>query len=70
MADDLRFVISVDDRDLIRTQREQKKFQANLVLIEKAFRDGKRSAFRYNTEIVKQSSKLSKLKLSDWFNNV
>lgn len=61
MADDLRFVISVDDRDLIRTQREQKKFQANLVLIEKAFRDGKISAFRYNTEIVKQSSQLSKL---------
>ena len=61
MADDLRFVISVDDRDLIRTQREQKKFQANLVLIEKAFRDGKINAFRYNTEIVKQSSQLSKL---------
>jgi hypothetical protein len=61
MADDLRFVISVDDRDLIRTQREQKKFQANLILIEKAFRDGKISAFRYNTEIVKQSSQLSKL---------
>jgi phage-related minor tail protein len=61
MADDLKFVISVDDRDLIRAQKEQRKFQANVITIEQAYRSGAITASRYNGELAKQASQLSKL---------
>ena len=61
MADDLKFVISVDDRDLIRAQKEQRKFQANVITIEQAYRSGAITASRYNRELAKQASQLSKL---------
>ena len=59
--DDLRFVISVEDRDLIRAQKEQRKFERNLLLIEQAFRKGDITAGRYSAELNKQASALSKL---------
>ena len=61
MADDLKLIIGVDDRDLIRSQKEQKKFQANLILIEQAFRKGTITAGRYQSELNKQAKALSNL---------
>jgi hypothetical protein len=61
MADDLKFVISVDDRDLIRAQKEQRKFQANVITIEQAYRSGAITASRYNGELAKQAGQLAKL---------
>ncbi len=61
MADDIRLVIGVDDRDLIRTQKEQKKFERNLLIIESAFRKGDITAKRYNGELAKQAKQLSLL---------
>ena len=61
MADDIKLVIGVDDRDLIRAEKEQLKFQRNLTSIEKAFRSGKINASRYNSELAKQAKELSKL---------
>ena len=61
MADDIRLVIGVDDRDLIRTQKEQKKFERNLLIIESAFRKGDITAKRYNGELAKQAKQLSRL---------
>jgi hypothetical protein len=59
MADDIRLVIGVDDRDLIRTQKEQKKFERNLLTIESAFRKGDITAKRYTSELNKQAKQLS-----------
>jgi hypothetical protein len=61
MADDIRLVLSVDDRDLIRTRKEQQRFQFQIAQIEKEYRKGTITAFRYNTELVKQSKQLSRL---------
>ena len=61
MADDIRLVLSVDDRDLIRTQKEQKKFERNLLTIESAFRKGDITAKRYASELNKQAKQLSML---------
>ena len=61
MADDIRLVIGVDDRDLIRTQKEQKKFERNLLTIESAFRKGDITAKRYTSELNKQAKQLSRL---------
>ena len=61
MADDIRLVIGVDDRDLIRTQKEQKKFERNLLIIEAAFRKGDITAARYTAELNKQAKGLSRL---------
>ena len=61
MADDIRLVIGVDDRDLIRTQKEQKKFERNLLIIESAFRKGDITAKRYTAELNKQAKQLSLL---------
>ena len=61
MADDIKFVIGVDDRDLIKAQKEQLKFQRNLITIEKAFRKGDISAKRYNSELAKQAKQLQTL---------
>jgi hypothetical protein len=61
MADDIRLVIGVDDRDLIRTQKEQKKFERNLLIIESAFRKGDITAKRYTAELNKQAKQLSRL---------
>jgi len=61
MADDIKFVIGVDDRDLIKAQKEQVKFQRNLVTIEKAFRKGDITAGRYNAELAKQTKQLQAL---------
>jgi hypothetical protein len=61
MADDIKFVIGVDDRDLIKAQKEQLKFQRNLTTIEKAFRSGDITAGRYNAELAKQARQLQTL---------
>lgn len=61
MADDIRLVIGVDDRDLIRTQKEQKKFERNLLTIESALRKGDITAKRYTSELNKQAKQLSGL---------
>lgn len=61
MADDIRLVIGVDDRDLIRTQKEQKKFERNLLIIESAFRKGDITAKRYTAELNKQAKQLSRI---------
>jgi len=61
MADDIKFVIGVDDRDLIKAQKEQLKFQRNLITVEKAFRKGDISAKRYNSELAKQAKQLQTL---------
>ena len=61
MADDIKFVIGVDDRDLIKAQKEQVKFQRNLVTIEKAYRKGDITASRYNAELAKQAKQLQTL---------
>ena len=61
MADDIMFVIGVDDRDLIKAQKEQIKFQRNLITIEKAFRSGDITAGRYNAELAKQARQLQTL---------
>ena len=61
MADDLTLVIGVDDRDLIKAQKEQKKFERNLILIEEAFRRGDITAGRYTAELNKQAKGLSRL---------
>ena len=61
MADDIKFVIGVDDRDLIKAQKEQIKFQRNLVTIEKAYRKGDITASRYNAELAKQAKQLQAL---------
>ena len=61
MADDIMFVIGVDDRDLIKAQKEQLKFQRNLITIEKAFRAGDITAGRYNSELAKQARQLQTL---------
>jgi hypothetical protein len=59
--DDLRFVIGVDDRDLIRAQKEQKKYERNVLIIEQALRKGQITSSRYASELNKQASSLSKL---------
>jgi hypothetical protein len=61
MADDIKFVIGVDDRDLIKAQKEQLKFQRNLITIEQAYRKGDITAKRYNAELSKQARELQKL---------
>lgn len=61
MADDIKFVIGVDDRDLVKAQKEQLKFQRNLVTIEKAYRKGDITAARYNAELAKQAKQLQAL---------
>lgn len=61
MADDIMFVIGVDDRGLIKAQKEQLKFQRNLTTIEKAFRAGDITAGRYNSELAKQARQLQTL---------
>lgn len=61
MADDIKLVIGVDDRDLIKAQKEQLKFQRNIITIEKAFRNGDITAKRYNQELNKQTKELQKL---------
>ena len=59
--DDLRFVIGVDDRDLIRSQKEQKKFENNIISIEQALRKGEITYSKYTSELNKQASSLAKL---------
>ncbi len=59
--DDLRFVIGVDDRDLIRAQKEQKKYERNILIIEQALRKGQITSSRYASELNKQAGSLSKL---------
>ena len=59
--DDLKFIIGVDDRDLIRAQKEQRKFERNLITIEQAFRKGDITAGRYTAELNKQAKQLSRL---------
>ena len=59
--DDLRFVIGVDDRDLIRSQKEQKKYERNILIIEQALRKNQITSSRYASELNKQASSLSKL---------
>ena len=61
MADDIKFIIGVDDRDLIKAQKEQLKFQRNLLSIETAYRKGDITAKRYNAELAKQTRELQKL---------
>ena len=61
MADDISLIIGVDDRDLIRTQKEQKKFERNLLIIEAAMRKGDISSKRYSAELNKQAKQLSRL---------
>lgn len=61
MADDLMFVIGVDDRDLVKAQKEQLKFQKNLITIEQAYRKGDITAKRYNQELNKQAKRLQAL---------
>ena len=61
MADDIRLVIGVDDRDLIKAQKQQLKFQRNLLSIETAYRKGDITAKRYNAELTKQTRELQKL---------
>ena len=61
MADDIRLVIGVDDRDLIRTQKEQKKFERNILIIEAAFRKGDITAKRYAGELNRQAKQMSRL---------
>jgi hypothetical protein len=59
--DDLKFIIGVDDRDLIRAQKEQRKFERNILTIEQAFRNQNITFSRYTSELNKQASALSKL---------
>ena len=54
MADEITLVLKVDNRDLITTQKEQRKFQRNLVNMEKALRSGQITTFKYNSELAKQ----------------
>ena len=61
MADDIRLIIGVDDRDLIRSQKEQRKFERNLLTIEAAYRKGQITSSRYTSELNKQAKKLSLL---------
>ena len=61
MADDIRLVLSVDDRDLLRARKEQEKYQFRLAQIEKEYRKGNITAARYNKELAKQASELAKL---------
>lgn len=61
MADDIRLVLSVDDRDLIRARKEQEKFQFRLAQIEKEYRKGNITAARYNAELAKQAKELTKI---------
>ena len=61
MADDIRLILGVDDRDLIRSQKEQKKFERNILTIEKAFRSNQITASRYTSELNKQAKQLSRL---------
>ena len=61
MADDIRLIIGVDDRDLIKAQKEQIKFERNILSIEAAFRKGDITAKRYTSELNKQAKQLSKL---------
>jgi hypothetical protein len=61
VADDIRLVLSVDDRDLIRARKEQEKFQFRLAQIEKEYRKGNITAARYNAELAKQAKELTKL---------
>ena len=61
MADDIRLIIGVDDRDLIKAQKEQIKFERNILTIEAAFRKGDITAKRYTSELNKQAKQLSKL---------
>ena len=61
MADEITLVLKVDNRDLITTQKEQRKFQRNLVNMEKALRSGQITTFKYNSELAKQKGALAKL---------
>ena len=61
MADDIRLVLSVDDRDLLRARKEQEKYQYRIAQIEKEFRKGNITASRYNKELAKQARELAKL---------
>lgn len=61
MADDIRLVLSVDDRDLLRARKEQEKYQYRIAQIEKEFRKGNITAARYNRELSNQARELAKL---------
>jgi len=61
VADDIRLVLSVDDRDLIRARKEQEKYQFRIAQIEKEFRKGNITAARYNKELANQARELAKL---------
>lgn len=61
MADDIRLVLSVDDRDLLRARKEQEKYQYRIAQIEKEFRKGTITSSRYNKELAKQARELAKL---------
>ena len=62
MADDLLTMkIAIDDRDYLKVQNSQKKFQYSLVEIERAYRKGEITSKQYNRQLVIQSKQLQKL---------
>ena len=62
MADDLLTMkIAIDDRDYLKVQNSQKKFQYSLVEIERAYRKGELTSKQYNRQLVIQSKQLQKL---------
>ena len=65
MADDLLTMkIAIDDRDYLKVQNSQKKFQYSLVEIERAYRKGELTSKQYNRQLVIQSKQLQKLGFS------
>jgi hypothetical protein len=54
MADlaSINLEISVNDRDLIRATKAQKKFEANLLTIESALRRGKITSSQYTRRLT------------------
>jgi hypothetical protein len=65
MADDLLTMkIAIDDRDYLKVQNSQKKFQYSLVEIERAYRKGELTSKQYNRQLVIQSKQLQNLGFS------
>jgi len=62
MADDLLTMkIAIDDRDYLKVQNSQKKFQYSLVEIERAYRKGEITSKQYNRQLVIQTKELQRL---------
>ena len=65
MADDLLTMkIAIDDRDYLKVQNSQKKFQYSLVEIERAYRKGELTSKQYNRQLVIQAKQLQNLGFS------